>query len=81
MKVEVNLAIVACYYLLGVSAAVTPILMPFINMALRDDSEARAVTVGAMLTAGWAVYSFYPIVVFPVVEGMSTLLTLNFALS
>ncbi|KAF2184029.1 MFS general substrate transporter [Zopfia rhizophila CBS 207.26] len=57
-----------CYYLLGVSAAVTPILMPFINMAMRDDAEARAVTVGAMLTAGWAVYSFYPIVVFPVIE-------------
>jgi hypothetical protein len=42
--------------------------MPFINVALRDDAEARAVTVGAMLTSGWAVYSFYPIVVFPVVE-------------
>lgn len=60
--------LVACYYLLGVSAAVTPILMPFINMALRDDAEARAVTVGGMLTAGWAVFSFYPITVFPVVE-------------
>lgn len=59
---------VACYYLLGVSAAVTPILMPFINMALRDDAEARAITVGGMLTAGWAVFSFYPIAVFPVVE-------------
>lgn len=44
-------------------------MMPFINMAMRDDAEARAVTVGAMLTAGWAVYSFYPIVVFPVIEG------------
>lgn len=42
--------------------------MPFINMALRDDAEARAVTVGGMLTAGWAVFSFYPITVFPVVE-------------
>ncbi|KAF2874279.1 major facilitator superfamily domain-containing protein [Massariosphaeria phaeospora] len=58
----------ACYYLLGVSAAITPILLPFINMALRDDAEARAITVGAMLTAGWAVFSFYPIVVFPVIE-------------
>ena len=64
-----NIDAVACYYLLGVSAAVTPILMPFINMALRDDAEARAVTVGAMLTAGWAVFSFYPITVFPIVEG------------
>jgi hypothetical protein len=62
----------ACYYLLGVSAAITPILMPFINMAMRDDAEARAVTVGAMLTAGWAVFSFYPIVVFPVLEGKPT---------
>lgn len=43
--------------------------MPFINMALRDDAEARAVTVGAMLTAGWAVFSFYPITVFPIVQG------------
>jgi hypothetical protein len=43
--------------------------MPFINMAMRDDAEARAITVGAMLTAGWAVFSFYPIVVFPVIEG------------
>ncbi|KAH7384550.1 major facilitator superfamily domain-containing protein [Pyrenochaeta sp. MPI-SDFR-AT-0127] len=59
----------ACYYLLGTSAAITPILMPFINMALRDDAEARAVTVGAMLTAGWAVFSFYPITVFPIIEG------------
>jgi hypothetical protein len=59
----------ACYYLLGVSAAITPILMPFINMALRDDAEARAVTVGAMLTAGWAVFSFYPVTVFPIIEG------------
>ncbi|EDU40854.1 ProP, Permease major facilitator superfamily [Pyrenophora tritici-repentis] len=59
----------ACYYLLGVSAAITPILMPFINMALRDDAEARAVTVGAMFTGGWAVSSFYPITVFPIVEG------------
>lgn len=42
--------------------------MPFINMALRDDAEARAVTVGGMLTAGWAIFSFYPIAVFPVVE-------------
>ncbi|RMZ74669.1 vitamin h transporter [Pyrenophora seminiperda CCB06] len=59
----------ACYYLLGVSAAITPILMPFINMALRDDAEARAITVGAMFTGGWAVSSFYPITVFPIIEG------------
>lgn len=61
--------IVTCYYLFGVTAALTPILMPFINMALRNDAEVRAITVGAMLTAGWAVFSFYPILVFPVLEG------------
>jgi hypothetical protein len=66
---KANNVAVACYYLLGVSAAITPILMPFINMALRDDAEARAVTVGAMLTAGWAVFSFYPITVFPIIQG------------
>ncbi|PGH17459.1 hypothetical protein AJ79_01059 [Helicocarpus griseus UAMH5409] len=56
------------YYLLGVSAAVTPILVPWVNMSLRDDAEARAFTVGAMMTLGWAVFSFYPIAVFPVLE-------------
>ncbi|KAK2746164.1 hypothetical protein FQN55_005793 [Onygenales sp. PD_40] len=58
----------ASYYLLGVSAAITPILVPWINMSLRDDAEARAFTVGAMMTFGWAIFSFYPIAVFPVVE-------------
>jgi hypothetical protein len=58
-----------CYYLLGVSAAVNPILLPFMNMALRDDAEARAITMGGLLTFGWAVYSFYPILVFPILEG------------
>ncbi|KAL1955139.1 hypothetical protein VTO42DRAFT_9003 [Malbranchea cinnamomea] len=35
---------------------------------MRDDNEARAFTVGAMMTLGWAVFSFYPITVFLVVE-------------
>ncbi|KAF4554500.1 Pantothenate transporter-like protein 1 [Elsinoe fawcettii] len=58
----------ASYYLLGVSAAVTPILLPWVNMILRDNAEERAVTVGAMLTLGWGIFSFYPITVFPVLE-------------
>ena len=35
---------------------------------MKDDAEARAFTTGAMLTFGWAVFSFYPIAVFPVIE-------------
>ncbi|PGH14931.1 hypothetical protein AJ80_05744 [Polytolypa hystricis UAMH7299] len=58
----------ASYYLLGVSAAVTPILVPWVNMSMKDDAEARAFTVGAMLTFGWAIFSIYPFVVFPVLE-------------
>ncbi|KAH8656001.1 vitamin H transporter [Tricladium varicosporioides] len=56
------------YYLLGFTAAVTPILIPWVNMIMKDDAEARAFTTGAMLTVGWGVYSFYPITVFPVVQ-------------
>ncbi|KAL4940087.1 hypothetical protein BDV06DRAFT_230609 [Aspergillus oleicola] len=56
------------YYLLGFTSCVTPILFPWVNMAMRDDSEARAFTSGAMMTFGWIFFSFYPITVFPVVE-------------
>lgn len=36
---------------------------------MKDDNEARAFTSGAMLTFGFGIYSFYPITVFPVIEG------------
>ncbi len=36
---------------------------------MKDDAEARAFTTGAMMTVGWAFFSFYPITVFPVVKG------------
>jgi hypothetical protein len=42
----------AAYYLLGVSAAVTPILVPWINTVMRDDAEARAFTTGSMVRFG-----------------------------
>jgi hypothetical protein len=58
----------AAYYLLGVSAAVTRILLPWVNIIMRDDAEARAFTVGSILTFGWAIFSCYPVTVFPVVE-------------
>ncbi|KAL3296263.1 vitamin H transporter [Colletotrichum asianum] len=56
------------YYLFGVSAAVTPILVPTVNYWLKDSAEARAFCTGSMLTLGFAISSFYPLVVFPVVE-------------
>ncbi|KAK1145244.1 hypothetical protein N8T08_004397 [Aspergillus melleus] len=56
------------YYLLGFTSCVTPILFPWVNMVMKDDSEARAFTSGAMMTCGWIFFSFYPITVFPVVE-------------
>jgi hypothetical protein len=41
--------IVLCFYLFGFTAPVTPILIPWVNRILRDDSEARAFTTGAMV--------------------------------
>lgn len=40
-----------CYYLLGFSAAVTPILIPTVNYWLKDSAEARAFTTGSMLVS------------------------------
>lgn len=36
---------------------------------MKDDNEARAFTTGAMMTIGWAFFSFYPITAFPILEG------------
>ncbi|ETS80960.1 hypothetical protein PFICI_08489 [Pestalotiopsis fici W106-1] len=58
-----------CYYLLGMTSCVTPILFPWVNIVMKDDNEARSFTTGAMMTLGWAFFSFYPITVFPVLEG------------
>ncbi|KAM0807021.1 putative Major facilitator superfamily (MFS) profile domain-containing protein [Seiridium cardinale] len=57
-----------CYYILGMTSCVTPILFPWVNIIMKDDNEARSFTTGAMMTIGWAFFSFYPITVFPVVE-------------
>jgi hypothetical protein len=35
---------------------------------MKDDNEARSFTTGAMMTVGWAFFSFYPITVFPILE-------------
>lgn len=36
---------------------------------MKDDNEARSFTTGAMMTIGWAFFSFYPITAFPILEG------------
>lgn len=36
---------------------------------MKDDNEARSFTTGAMMTIGWAFFSFYPITTFPILEG------------
>ncbi|KAG9258467.1 vitamin H transporter [Emericellopsis atlantica] len=56
------------FMLFGCSAAVTPILAPTVNWWLKDSAEARAFFSGSMITLGFAVNSFYPLVTFPVVE-------------
>jgi hypothetical protein len=42
--------IVAAYYMLGFTSCVTPILFPWVNVLMKDDSEARAFTSGAMVS-------------------------------
>ena len=41
--------LVFAYFLLGFTAAVTPILIPWVNIIMKDDAEARAFTTGAMV--------------------------------
>src|SRR3569833_1199431 len=44
---------VVSFYLFGVSAAVTPILIPTANHWLRDSAESRAFCTGSMLVSSW----------------------------
>ncbi|KAH7031493.1 vitamin H transporter [Microdochium trichocladiopsis] len=57
-----------CFYLFGTTACVTPILVPTVNVWLKDSAEARAFFNGSMITLGFAINSFYPLLVFPQVE-------------
>ncbi|KAE9376298.1 MFS general substrate transporter [Stipitochalara longipes BDJ] len=56
------------YFLLGFTSCLPPIVIPWVNILMKDDAEARAVTTGAMIMFGSAVSSFYPITVFPVLQ-------------
>ena len=59
------------FYLLGFTATLPPIIVPWVNIVMKDDAEARAVTTGAMISIGSAVNAFFPITVFPVIQGKS----------
>lgn len=49
--------LVFAYFLLGFTAAVTPILIPWVNIIMKDDAEARAFTTGAMVEyPSWPLY-------------------------
>ncbi|MAD87704.1 MAG: hypothetical protein CL912_32490 [Deltaproteobacteria bacterium] len=49
MKFLKLIYLVFAYFLLGFTAAVTPILIPWVNIIMKDDAEARAFTTGAMV--------------------------------
>jgi hypothetical protein len=42
--------VVIAYFCTGFTAAVTPILVPWVNILMKDDAQARALTSGAMVT-------------------------------
>ncbi|KAH6721018.1 major facilitator superfamily domain-containing protein [Leptodontidium sp. 2 PMI_412] len=58
----------AAWFLMGFNSCMTPMIFPFIHLIMKDDNEARAFTTGAMMTIGWAFFSWYNVVVFPVTE-------------
>ncbi|KAN0091676.1 MFS general substrate transporter [Hyaloscypha variabilis] len=66
-KVPLSLHFLA-FYLLGFTTALPSIIVPWVNIVMKDDAEARAVTTGAMITVASAVNAFYPITVFPVLQ-------------
>ncbi|CEI67995.1 unnamed protein product [Fusarium venenatum] len=59
----------AAYFLLGMSSCITPMLFPWVHLIMKDDNEARSFTTGAMMTVGWAFFTWYNVVAFPITEG------------
>jgi len=56
------------FYLMGFATTLSPIIIPWVNIIMKDDAEARAFTTGAMISFASAINTFYPITVFPVLE-------------
>ncbi|KAM0213625.1 hypothetical protein ACHAQD_009278 [Fusarium lateritium] len=44
-------------------------LFPWVHLIMKDDNEARSFTTGGMMTVGWAFFTWYNVVAFPITEG------------
>ncbi|KAJ4396764.1 hypothetical protein N0V93_000986 [Gnomoniopsis smithogilvyi] len=53
------------WYLLGLSGCASPILYSTVNSIVRDDSEERALILGAMMTFGYSFNIWVPLLAFP----------------
>ncbi|RXG42918.1 hypothetical protein VDGE_02133 [Verticillium dahliae] len=59
----------AAYFMLGMTSCITPMLFPWVHLIMKDDNEAKSFTTGAMMTVGWAFFTWYNVVTFPITEG------------
>ncbi|KAJ3532108.1 hypothetical protein NM208_g8586 [Fusarium decemcellulare] len=59
----------AAYFMLGMTSCMTPMLFPWVHLIMKDDNEAKSFTTGAMMTVGWAFFTWYNVVAFPITEG------------
>ncbi|KAF2170567.1 hypothetical protein M409DRAFT_64257 [Zasmidium cellare ATCC 36951] len=53
------------WYLFGVSGCLSPILYSTVNTIVKDDSEERALIMGAMMTFGYSFNIWVPLLAFP----------------
>jgi len=65
--IPIGLKFVA-YMLLGVSSSPNPLIFGLVNQMTRRDAEERAITIGSMMTFGWAIFAWLPLIIFPTVE-------------
>ncbi|KAH6666522.1 major facilitator superfamily domain-containing protein [Plectosphaerella plurivora] len=59
----------AAYFMLGMTSCITPMLFPWVHLIMKDDNEAKSFTTGSMMTVGWAFFTWYNVVTFPITEG------------
>jgi hypothetical protein len=60
---------VVAFYLIGFMSTLPPTITPWVNIVMKDDAEATTVTTGVMISIASAVNAFFPITVFPVLQG------------
>lgn len=51
------------------TSCITPMLFPWVHLIMKDDNEAKSFTTGAMMTVGWAFFTWFNVVTFPITEG------------